>query len=120
MQRQWSPPAPPQPSDHLVGLTNERRAIPGRPDHRSSSRYEIQSSDEACSPGGSMNAGVFEPGGWTHFSYPCQPLRHLCPQSSSVSRFAAGAFGFLSQSFGGQLTAIAMMVIGYLVWLLVQ
>ena len=42
------------------------------------------------------------------------------PQSSSVSRFAAGAFGFLSQSFGGQLTAIAMMVIGYLVWLLVQ
>jgi hypothetical protein len=76
-------------------------AIPGRPDHRSSSRYAIQWSDEACSPGGSMNAGVFEPGGWTHFSYPCQPLRHLCPQSSSASRFAAGAFGFLSQSFGG-------------------
>jgi hypothetical protein len=40
----------------------------------------------------------------------------------AYSRFTAGAFGFLSQSFGERLTAIAMvmMVIGYLVWPLVQ
>ena len=46
------------------------------------------------------------------------------PHSSAASRFTAGAFGILnlSQSFGGRLTAIAMvmMVIGYLVWPLVQ
>ena len=43
-------------------------------------------------------------------------------QSSSSSRLTAGASGFLSQSFGERLTAIAMvmMVIGYLVWPLVQ
>jgi small-conductance mechanosensitive channel len=40
----------------------------------------------------------------------------------AYSRFTAGAFGFLSQSLGELLTAIAMvmMVIGYLVWPLVQ
>lgn len=40
----------------------------------------------------------------------------------AYSRFTAGASGFLSQSFGERLTAIAMvmMVIGYLVWPLVQ
>lgn len=50
--------------------------------------------------------------------------KHECGDASAVaySRFTAGASGFLSQSFGERLTAIAMvmMVIGYLVWPLVQ
>jgi hypothetical protein len=40
----------------------------------------------------------------------------------AYARFTAGASRFLSQSFGERFTAIAMvmMVVGYLVWPLVQ
>ena len=50
--------------------------------------------------------------------------KHECEATRQLSpiRVSPGASGFLSQSFGERLTAIAMvmMVIGYLVWPLVQ
>jgi hypothetical protein len=49
---------------------------------------------------------------------------HECEATHQLSaiRVSPGASGFLSQSFGERLTAIAMvmMVIGYLVWPRVQ
>ena len=54
-------------------------------------------------------------------AYECPACSYLTSVIWPAKR-QTGAFGFLSQSFGERLTAIAMvmMVIGYLVWPLVQ